>query len=66
VFDDTAKNYEEFKYQVTLWSVEKVMWDDYKLGYEELPEQEEIKFVEEVSDLFERDIKLLYNSYKKK
>jgi len=42
------------------------MWDDYKLGYEELPEQEEIEFVEEVSDLFERDIKLLYNSYKKK
>ena len=61
-----TKSYEEFKYQLTLRAVEYIMWDDYKLGYEELPEQEEIEFVTEVSDFLERDIKLLYNTYKKK
>ena len=64
VYDNT-KSYEQFKYELTLWAVEHIMWDEYELGWDDLQEQEEIKFVEEVSDLFEKDIKLLYNSYKK-
>ena len=42
------------------------MWDEYKMGYEDLPEQEEIDFVTDVSDMFEDKIKSLYNHYKKR
>ena len=61
-----TKNYKQFKYELVLKVVERIMWKDYKLDWAELPEQEEIEFVTEVSDFLERDIKLLYNSYKKK
>jgi hypothetical protein len=36
------------------------MWNKYKLGYEDLPEQEEIEFVDKVSDMFEDIIIDLY------
>ena len=36
------------------------MWDEYHLGWEDLPEEEEIKFVTEVSDMFEDTIIHLY------
>ena len=39
------------------------MWNDYGLGYEDLPEQEEIDFVTELSDMFEKTIKQLYKIY---
>ena len=39
------------------------MWDEYKMGWEDLPEQEEIEFVNEVSNMFNKTIKKLYNSY---
>jgi hypothetical protein len=39
------------------------MWNDYKMGWEDLPEQEEIDFVTEVSDIFEDLIKLTYDYY---
>lgn len=61
-----TKSYEQFKYELTLRVVEAIMWNKYKLGWEDLPEQEEIEFVTKVSDFFEKDIKLLYNTFKLK
>ena len=61
-----TKSYKQFKYELTLKAVESIMWDEYKMGYEDLPEQEEIDFVTEVSDMFEDKIKLLYNHYKER
>jgi hypothetical protein len=40
--------------------VEAVMYQDYNLGWENLPEQEEIEFVNEIANLFEDTIKSLY------
>ena len=54
------KSYKQFKYELTLRAVESIMWDEYKLGWEDLPEEEEIKFVTEVSDMFEDTIIHLY------
>ena len=55
-----TESYKQFKYELTLRAVEAIMWNEYELGWEDLPEQEEIDFVTEVSDIFEKDIKLLY------
>jgi hypothetical protein len=38
------------------------MYSEYGMGYEDLPEQEEIKFVTEVSDMFNNIIIDLYKS----
>jgi hypothetical protein len=57
-----TKSYGQFKYELTLRVVESIMWNKYKLGYEDLPEQEEIKFVTEVSDMFNDIIIDLYKS----
>ena len=59
VYGET-KSYEQFKYELTLRAVEAIMWNEYELGWEDLPEQEEIDFVTEVSDMLEKDIKQLY------
>lgn len=56
-----TESYEQFKYELVLKCVEYIMWEDYEMGYEELPEQEEIKFVTEVSEMFDDKIKNLYN-----
>ena len=55
-----TKGYEQFKYELTLRAVEAIMYNEYELGWEDLPEQEEIEFVTEVSNMFDKDIKLLY------
>ena len=60
VFFET-ESYEQFKYELTLRAVEAVMYQDYNLGWEELPEEEEIEFVNEIANLFEDTIKSLYN-----
>lgn len=57
-----TKSYEQFKYELTLNAVEAIMWSEYELGWNDLPEQEEIEFVNKVSDIFEEYIKLLYNN----
>jgi hypothetical protein len=62
IFYET-KSYEQFKYELVLKIVERIMWKSYHLGWEELPEQEEIEFVTKVSDMFEETIKKLYNKY---
>ena len=62
VFYET-ESYSQFKYELTLKAVEWIMWDEYKMGWEELPEQEEIDFVTNVSDMLEDTIKRLYSIY---
>jgi hypothetical protein len=62
VFYET-RSYQQFKYELTLIAVEAIMWNDYELGWEDLPEQEEIDFVTELSDMFEKTIKQLYKIY---
>jgi len=61
-----TNSYEQFKYELTLRAVEGIMWNDYGLGYEDLPEQEEIEFVNNISDALEKDIKKLYKGFKRK
>lgn len=36
------------------------MWSEYGLNYSELPEQEEIEFVTQISDIFNQTIRKLY------
>jgi hypothetical protein len=64
VFFET-KSYKQFKYELTLRSVEAIMYNEYELGWEDLPEQEEIEFVTEVSDYFDDIIRDLYKGLKK-
>ena len=59
VFHETS-NFGQFKYELTLRAVESIMWNEYNIGWEDLPEQEEIDFVTEVADMFEDIIKDLY------
>ena len=61
-----TKSYEQFKYELTLRAVESIMFDDYEMGWEDLPEQEEIEFVTEASNTFEKTIKMLYSQYHNK
>jgi hypothetical protein len=61
-----TENYNQFKYELTLRAVEAIMYNEYELGWEDLPEEEEIEFVNKVSDMFEKDIKLLYKGFHKK
>ena len=65
VYYDT-ETYKEFKYLLTLTAVEEIMWNDYKIHWEDLPSEEEIKFVEETSNKFEKTIRRLYNIYQNK
>ena len=64
VFYET-ESYKQFKYEVTLRAVEAILYNKYELGWEDLPEQQEIDFVNEVSDIFEDEIKGLYKYYSK-
>ena len=59
VFYET-ESFKQFKYELTLRAVESIMWNEYEIGWEDLPEQEEIDFVTEVSDMFEDIIIDLY------
>ena len=61
-----TESYGQFKYELTLRAVETIMYNDYEIGYEDLPEQEEIDFVTDVSDMFDDKIKSLYNHYKER
>jgi hypothetical protein len=65
IFNETA-SFGQFKYELTLRAVESIMWDEYELGWEDLPEEEEIKFVAEVSDMFEDIIIDLYKNIRGK
>ena len=65
VFHET-ESFGQFKYEVTLRAVESIMWNEYNIGWEDLPEQEEIDFVTEVSDMFEDIIIDLYKDIRGK
>ena len=60
VYYETERSYEQFKYELVLRCVEHIMWEDYEMIWEELPAQEEIKFVTDVSEMFDDKIKNLY------
>jgi hypothetical protein len=62
VFYDTKSN-EQFKYELVLKSLEQIMWQEYNLGYEELPEQDEINYVNAVAEMYEDEIKTLYRGF---
>jgi hypothetical protein len=62
IFYET-ESYEQFKYEITLRAVESIMYNEYGMGYEDLPEEEEIDFVTEVSDIFEDIIKDTYDYF---
>jgi hypothetical protein len=64
VFYET-ESYDQFKYELTLRAVEAVIYQDFGLGWEQLPSDEEIEFVTNVSNMFENKIKKLYKSYKR-
>jgi hypothetical protein len=60
-----TESYDQFKYELTLRAVEAALNQDHGLGWEDLPSEEEIKFVTEVSNMFEDLIKHLYKSHLK-
>ena len=60
VFFET-ETYEDFKYQLVLKSLEEVMWQEYKMGWEDLPEQEEIDYVNKVAEMYDDKIRIIYN-----
>jgi hypothetical protein len=64
VFYET-ESYDQFKYELTLRAVEAVIYQDFGLGWEQLPSDEEIEFVTNVSNMFDKKIKKLYKSYKR-
>jgi hypothetical protein len=59
VYNET-KSYDQFKYELTLRVVESIIWNRYGIGWEDLPEQEEIDYVTQVSNTFDKRIKQLY------
>ena len=65
IFHET-ESFGQFKYELTLRAVESIMYNEYGIGWEDLPEQEEIDFVEEVSDMFEDIIIDLYKDIRGK
>ena len=60
VFGET-ESYGQFKYELTLKAVEDVIYQDHGLGWEDLPEQDEIDYVNTLADLYNDEIKRLYN-----
>jgi len=65
LFDDQVfyetDNYERFKYELVLKSLEHIMWIEYNLSWDELPEQEEIDYVNKVADMYDDVLRDLYN-----
>jgi len=61
-----TESYDQFKYELTLKAVEWFMYVEYDMGWEDLPELEEIEFVTEVSNILEDKIKSLYDYYNKR
>jgi hypothetical protein len=60
-----TESYNQFKYELTLRALEAMLYNEYGLGYEDLPEQEEIDFINKLSDKYEETIEDLYDVYNK-
>lgn len=58
--DEDYNNFDEFKYQLTLRALEHYLRWAHDLYWDELPEQEEIEFVNYLSEIFNDTIKQLY------
>jgi hypothetical protein len=61
-FDETD-NYVDYKYNLVLASLEHVLWVKFELGWEQLPEKEEIAYINLVSEIYEDEIRKLYNKH---
>jgi hypothetical protein len=55
-----AESYEQFRYELVLKAVEYIMWAEYEMGWDELPEQEEIEFNNSLANMYEPLINDLY------
>jgi hypothetical protein len=62
VFYET-EGYDQFKYELTLKAVEDAVHQNFGLGWEELPSNEEIEFVTDISNVFDDRIRGLYKFY---
>jgi len=60
--DEDYTNFDEFKYQLTLRALEYYLKITHDLYWDELPEQEEIEFVNYLCDIFDDTIKEMYKS----
>ena len=60
--DEDYTNFDEFKYQLTIRTLEYYLYITHDLSWDELPEQEEIEFVNYLCDIFDDTIKELYKS----
>ena len=61
-FFDT-ENYEQFKYELVLKSLEHIMWQEYNMGWEDLPEQQEIDYVNKIAEMYKDVIYSMYLYY---
>ena len=60
--DEDYNNFDEFKYQLTIRALEYYLKITHDLYWDELPEQEEIEFVNYLSEIFNDTIKEIYTS----
>jgi hypothetical protein len=58
--DEDYTNFDEFKYQLTIRTLEYYLRITHDLYWDQLPEQEEIEFVNYLSEIFDDVIKYLY------
>ena len=63
VFFET-ETYEQFRYELVLKSLEDIMWKKYNMGWEDLPEQEEIDYVNQVAEMYDDKIRNIYNKWR--
>lgn len=67
VFDDKTfsetDNYADYKFDLVLTSLEHVMWVKYDMDWKHLPEKEKIDYVNEVSEIYDDEIRKLYNKH---
>ena len=61
-----VKNYKDFKYNLVIRILEYIMWRDFEIGWEDLPEQDEINYVNTVTKMYNDEIEKLYNDIKNK
>ena len=62
VFLETS-NYKQFRYELVLESLEHIMWQDYGMSWEDLPEQEEIDYINNVAEMYDEVIRAIYDRY---
>ena len=67
LFDDdtffATDTYEQFRYELVLKSLEHIMWQEYNMGWDELPEQEEIDYVNQVAEMYDDTLRSIYDRF---